>query len=352
MKKDNDIEKKQLEKEVEESINFIDYNLSIFETIADSVIVDKNLPKALSSLRKIIFDYIDGNKHMDICEDIILIDKIVSDTYTDFSSNMLASDTYSNNDDEGMDKLDNKYLVDLIRNTTSKIEGIINKSDEKVDDLSREDARIDYLRKELNNIVMKLKMRGIISYNVSMDKINEVIEYVASNFYPLHLSIIEPLFIENIKNINNVSYEKYDIEMDKISLHTSVNNIENNIYAFLDEDGEDKLKEIRDIIKNTSDFDTLENIKIILDYLESIVFIRYEYPSVDIWKKMFLELLSMVVDLMNRLNKENNKEELIKIKELYLNLKKKYYEMIFIGNSIDLIDIKNTERENLLLVRK
>ena len=126
------------------------------------------------------------------------------------------------------------------------------------------------------------------------------------------------------------------------------------MYAFLDEDGEDKLKEIKNIIKNISSLDKLTNIGTVLEYLENISkqFIRYEYPSVDIWKKMILELLSIVIDLMNRLSRNNNKDELEEIKELYFNLKKKYFETIFIGNSKGLIDLKKTERENLILVRE
>lgn len=347
MRKGNDIENK----EIEDSIDFIDYNLSIFETIAESVVVDKRLPKSLANLRKLIFDYIDNNNHIDIGEDIILIDKIISDTYASFSNDILASSTYDNNE-SGMDKLDNKCLVDLIDNAYIKINSIINKTDIEIKNTSLEDARIIHLREELNNIVMKQKMMGVISYNISFDKINEIIEYVSTNYYLLHLSIIEPLFIESIKNINNVSYDKYELEMEKMYLYSSVNNIENNMYAYLDEDGKDKLQEIKDIIKNVSNFNNIDDIGIIIEYLENIQFIRYEYPSVDIWKRMILELLSMIMDLMNRIIKDNNKEELLRLKELYFNLRKKYYQMIFIGTSRDIIDVDLTERENLVLVRK
>ena len=49
---------------------------------------------------------------------------------------------------------------------------------------------------------------------------------------------------------------------------------------------------------------------------------------------------------------DNNKDELLRLKELYFNLRKKYYQMIFIGTSRNIIDIEKTERENLVLVRK
>lgn len=346
----SEVENKKLEKDLNKCVDDIDENLSVFDAIVNSVIVDKELPKILLSLRKEIFDYIDSNNYVNISDEIILIDKVVNKTYTDFRD-MLLTGTYSNV--SGLDKMDNKYFLDLIYGALNQIRDIINKKN--IDNNSlRDDIRVTYLKKELENLVMKMKMNGIISYDVSIYKINELILYIANNYYQLHFSIVEPLFIDSVKNIDNISYGKYDMEMSKLSVYTSVNNIGNNMYAFLDEDGEDKLKEIKNIIKNISSLDKLTNIGTVLEYLENISkqFIRYEYPSVDIWKKMILELLSIVIDLMNRLSRNNNKDELEEIKELYFNLKKKYFEMIFIGNSKGLIDLKKTERENLILVRK
>lgn len=350
MEKISDIEKRQLEKEVDNYVDSIDYNLATFDVIVDSVIGDKELSKVLLYLSKVIFDYINSNDRVEIRSDIFCIDRIINDAYTNFSS-MLASDTYSNID-SGMDKMDTKYFLDLIYDSLYQVRAIIRKSDIKNNDIVRDNVRITYLKKELNNLVMKMKMMGFLAYDVPMDKINELILYVSNNYYLLHFSIIESLFIDSVRNIDNLSYEKYDIEMQKLSLYSSVNNIENNMYAFLDEDGQAKLKEIKNIIKNISDMDRLDNIEIILEYLKGIQFIRYEYPSENIWKKMILELLSMVIGLINRISKDNNREELIKLKEAYLNLKKKYYEMIFIGKGQELIDIEKTERENLMLVKK
>lgn len=347
MKKNNDIEIKKLEKELEDSIDSIDYNLSIFELTVNNVMVDKEIIKYISYLREIIFNYIDTNNKLAISYDIFNINKIVNDMYSGFTD-MLLSGVYIKDNS----RIDNKYFFELIKKTIFDVGAIISKSNSINNNTSIKDIRINYLKKQLNNILIKNKMKGIISYDTSESKINEVINYISFNYYQLHISVIEPLFIETIKDMDNISYEKYDIEIKKLSLYFLISNIESNLCLFLDEEGEEKIEEMKTIIKDISNTENLNTVEMILKYLEEIEFSVYDYPSVDIWEKMFLELLSSVNNIISNLSKTNNKKELVRLKELYLNLKKKYYKMIFIGNSRDIVDVNLTEVENLILTRK